>query len=286
MEKAFSNDWLSRVFAKHPELFASYMLFQQRKEDGKLELWERCVLGESLPNKIYAPPPRVENARCELCGDIGYRTYWQDGHQCAEECECFNRIKSESAMKKANVNREQTFDNWVADWDFQVVMGGKAQEFAEGGYLSGQWFFAGGQVGCGKTHICTAIVNELVKCAVGCRYMTWRDEAVRLKAIVNNHAEYHARLMELCKAPVLYIDDLFKTQSGAKPTQADVNLAFQIINFRYQDKKYCTIISCEYTTDELMKIDEAVGSRIFERSKAYRVEIEKDPEKNYRLRME
>jgi hypothetical protein len=37
---------------------------------------------------------------------------------------------------------------------------------------------------------------------------------------------------------------------------------------------------------ELMQIDEAVGSRIFERSKAYRIEIEKDEEKNFRLKME
>ena len=115
--------------------------------------------------------------------------------------------------------------------------------------------------------------------------MTWRDEAVQLKALVNQHQEYHARLMELCKAPVLYIDDLFKTQSGQKPTPADVNLAFQVINSRYQDKKYCTIISCEYTTRQLIEIDEAVGSRIFERSKAYRIEIEKDESKNFRLNM-
>jgi hypothetical protein len=33
-----------------------------------------------------------------------------------------------------------------------------------------------------------------------------------------------------------------------------------------------------------MKIDEAVGSRIFERSKGYRLEIEKDSAKNFRLR--
>lgn len=286
MERAVPHDWLSGVFEKHPELFASYALFQRRKEEGQLQLWERCMLGEILPQKVYAPIFIQDGARCELCGDVGYREFWQDGYLYAEECECFNRIKSETAMKKANVNQKQTFDTWVADWDYQVVMGGKAQEFADGGYLSGQWFYAGGQVGCGKTHICTAIINKLVQNSIGCRYMMWRDEAVQLKAIVNNHQEYHARLMNICKAPVLYIDDLFKTQSGAKPTQADVNLAFQIINFRYQDKKYCTIISCEYTTDELMKIDEAVGSRIFERSKAYRVEIEKDPEKNYRLRME
>ena len=282
MERAIPLDWYENL---NPKARASYEVYRKRKEEGKLQLWERCMLGEKFPNKIYLPPTIKEGARCELCGDVGYRFYFENGYETAEECECFGRIQSENAMKKANVNRNQTFENWCSDFDYQTYMGSKAYEYATGGYLSGQWFFCGGQVGAGKTHICTAIINELTKHAFGCRYMTWRDEAVQLKALVNQHQEYHARLMELCKAPVLYIDDLFKTQSGQKPTPADVNLAFQVINARYQDKKYCTIISCEYTTKQLIEIDEAVGSRIFERSKAYRIEIEKDEGKNFRLNM-
>ena len=188
-------------------------------------------------------------------------------------------------MKAAGVDRNMTFETWVSDWDYQVEMGAKAFEYADGGYLSGQWLFVGGQVGCGKTHICTAVVNKLLQNNIGCRYMAWRDEAVTLKAIVNNQQEYHDKLVELQKAPVLYIDDFWKTQKGMKPTQADVNLAFQILNYRYQDKTRCTIISSELSTSEIMRIDEAVGSRIHERSKAYRVYIEQDPAKNYRITM-
>jgi len=238
-----------------------------------------------FPGKIYEPPPNKENCHCELCGDVGYRIYWQDGHQFAEECECFNQIKFNNDLKRSGANKEMTFENWASNFDYQVYMAAKAHEFATGGYLSGQWFFAGGQVGCGKTHICTAILHELIKTNIGCKYMMWRDEAVNLKAMVNEHQEYKEKLDELKKAPILYIDDLFKTQNGKEPTQADVNLAFSIINYRYQDKVRTTIISCEYTTAELMAIDEAVGSRIFERSKSYRVEIKKDQGKNYRVIM-
>jgi len=246
---------------------------------------ERCQAGEVIDAKVYEEPEIHLESRCSLCGDVGYRIYWQDGYQFAEECECLPRIQSEAKMKKSGANREMTFDTFCMNFDWQTEMSMKATEYALGGYLSGQWFFCGGQVGCGKTHICTAILNELLKTNIGCRYMMWRDEAVKLKALVNEHQEYHDKLMELCRAPVLYIDDLFKTQNGKEPTQADVNLAFQIINSRYQDKKWTTIISCEYTTADLMAIDEAVGSRIFERSKVYRVEIEKDKAKNYRVLM-
>ena len=282
MELALPHDWFEKL---NPTARAKWDAFQERKKQGKLELWERCKLGEVMPNKIYAPPPVVENARCELCGDVGYRQFWENGQEYYEECECFNRIQFERNMKKSGANKEMTFDNWRSNGNWQTDIAAKAVEYVDGGYLTGQWFFIGGQVGCGKTHICTAILHELIKTNIGCKYMAWRDEAVQLKAIVNEHEEYHQKLMEICKSPVLYIDDFWKTQQGKFPTQADVNLAFQIINFRYQDKKYCTIISSELSTDEIMKIDEAVGSRIYERSKAYRIHIESDPAKNYRLTM-
>ena len=75
------------------------------------------------------------------------------------------------------------------------------------------------------------------------------------------------------KAEVLYIDDLFKTGrnpdgSEPKPTAADINAAFEIINYRYNNPALLTIISSELNEDELLDIDEAVGGRIFERSKS------------------
>ena len=281
MQLALSKDLFDHL---NPTLKASWEEYLKRKEEGNLELWEQAKLGV-LPNKIYLPVKTNEDTKCELCGDVGYRHYIENGQEMMEECECLNRIKFERNMKKSGANKDMTFDNWYSHDNWQTDIGAKAVEYADGGYLTGQWFFAGGQVGCGKTHICTAILHELIKTNIGCKYMAWRDEAVQLKAIVNQHEEYHQRLMEICKSPVLYIDDFWKTQQGMKPTQADVNLAFQIINFRYQDKKYVTIISCEHTVKKLMEIDEAVGSRIYERSKAYRVEIEKDETKNYRLKM-
>lgn len=281
MQLALPKEWFDNL---NPTMKAGWEAYQKRKEEGKLELWEKAKLGV-MPNKIYLPVETNEDTKCELCGDVGYRHYIENGQEMMEECECLNRIKFERNMKKSGANKDMTFENWHSHDNWQTDMGAKAVEYADGGYLTGQWFFAGGQVGCGKTHICTAILHELIKTNIGCKYMAWRDEAVQLKAIVNQHEEYHQRLMEICKSPVLYIDDFWKTQQGMKPTQADVNLAFQIINFRYQDKKYVTIISCEHTVKKLMEIDEAVGSRIYERSKAYRVEIEKDETKNYRLKM-
>ena len=250
-------------------------------EADKLEM---CRRGARFKERVYVPVEVKADTKCALCGDIGYRFYWYDGCEIAEECRCRKAKLSEAAIKKAGVREDQTFENFFTYHPFQQEMMNKAQEYANGGYLTGQWFYIGGQVGCGKTHICTAIVHSMLKKMVGCKYMMWKDESTKLKSIVNDHAAYGKAIEELVKAPVLYIDDLFKTQAGFKPSAADVSLAFQIINARYQDKKYVTIFSCELPIRTLIEIDEAVGSRIAERSKAYYLYIAKDIEKNWRLK--
>ena len=245
---------------------------------------EMCQRGERFKERVYIPPKVNADTKCSLCGDYGYRFYFYDGYEYAEECECFGKVKSEQSVKRAGVKREMTFDNFYVDKPFQKSIKEKAVQFTKDGYLAGQWFFVGGQVGCGKTHICTAIINRLASSGVNCKYMAWREEAVQLKAIVNEHEEYHFKLMELCNIHVLYIDDLWKTQGGFAPTQADVNLAFQIINHRYLDNTKVTIISCEYDSKQLLDIDEATASRIIEKSKTYMLDVSKSRDKNYRLR--
>jgi DNA replication protein DnaC len=145
------------------------------------------------------------------------------------------------------------------------------------------WFYMGGQVGCGKTHICTSIVRELIEAGNEARYMLWREVSTKLKACVNNPEEYAGIIEPLKTVKVLYIDDFWKTNTD-KPTTADANLAFEILNARYNRKDLITIISSEYYLCELADIDEAVGSRIYERAKENRLDIARDKSRNYRSR--
>jgi DNA replication protein DnaC len=113
--------------------------------------------------------------------------------------------------------------------------------------------------------------------------MLWRDEATRIKALINDYDEYDRLTNELKEAEVLYIDDFLKTQRGQQPTSADVNLAFEILNYRYNNPSLITIISSELTEDELLDIDEATGGRIYERAKKA-FSIAGDRKKNYRIK--
>jgi DNA replication protein DnaC len=61
-----------------------------------------------------------------------------------------------------------------------------------------------------------------------------------------------------------------------------VNVAFEIINYRYNNPNLLTIISSELSEDELLDVDEAIGGRIYERARTF--SIAKDRKRNYRIR--
>ena len=83
---------------------------------------------------------------------------------------------------------------------------------------------------------------------------------------------------------VLYIDDLFKSERGKSPTTSDINIAFEILNARYNNPDLITILSSEKILKEILGIDEAIGSRIFQRVGSYIPELNKNPKMNMRLR--
>lgn len=159
-----------------------------------------------------------------------------------------------------------TFESYTARESWQEAAKAKAEAYL--GDNIGKWFCALGSVGSGKTHLCVAICNKLVEQGLEVLYMPWRDKSTELKALVN-FAEDYANLTNRYKyADVLYIDDFFKT-GGARPSDADIKLAHEIINARYNDRNKVTLISSEWTVEQLLDFDEAVGSRIFQRSKDY-----------------
>ena len=149
------------------------------------------------------------------------------------------------------------------------------------------WLYCGGAVGSGKTHLCTAACGVLLNSGKAVRYMLWSDEARMLKALVNDEDEYYRKIEPLKTCDVLYIDDLFKVQRGdqqGRITPADIRLAFELIDARYRNDRI-TIISCEWLMDELLGLDEGVSSRIYERSRGYRVQIAREAGRNMRLAM-
>lgn len=221
---------------------------------------------------------------CPICRNKGVVYFYDDkGDEWCRKCECMRKRDmwkrlEESGLK--NVINKYSFDNYIVSEEWQNNIKTKAINFTKeenGG------FFIGGTVGSGKTHICTAIVKQFMRQEREALYMQWREDVVKLKQNVNDE-EYTKLINPFKNVDVLYIDDLFKTQKGMSPTAADVNIAFEIINYRYNANNKITIISTERTGDELIDIDEAVGSRIIEMCGNYFISISHDVRKNYRLK--
>ena len=221
---------------------------------------------------------------CPICRNKGYVAIIREGSIFCRECECSAIRRSMRQIERSGLKsalESCTFDNYKTLEAWQVKAKQTAQEYITD--CDGKWFIASGEVGSGKTHLCTAICGELLKACVEVRYMLWRDETVRLKASVNDSTEYGRLIDPLKTVKALYIDDFMKTERGVRPTTADINLAFEILNSRYANKKLITIISTEKSPEDLLDIDEAVGSRIFERSRGYCVRI-LGAGKNWRLK--
>ena len=225
--------------------------------------------------------------KCDKCCDTGWILISQEHIQpIAKACECRKIEKLKNEWKSSGINIEMskhTFSNFeiwneasqrVKDvaiayyHDFDEVRGGRKNSI----------LFCG-QVGGGKTHCSIALAINLLKQKTRVVYMPYRDVITKIKQNVIDQ-EYYSRVIsnyQLCE--VLLIDDLFK----GKINESDINIIFEIINYRYLNF-LPIIVSCEFNIDRLLNFDEGVASRIYEMCKDYVVEIEKDMHNNYRLK--
>ena len=136
-----------------------------------------------------------------------------------------------------------------------------------------------GQVGCGKTHLALASANALLDYQkIRVVYMPYREMITRLKQNITDEDSYTRTIDTFKTAPMLVIDDLLK----GKTTESDINILFEIVNYRY----VCNlpvIVTSEKTTGELLDFDSAIGSRLVEMAEGRIIEF-KGNELNYRLK--
>lgn len=257
--------------------------------DGAPGIW-KALIPVADGNDI----PTVDEAfRCEKCHDSGWIRFSKGGYDFVQECDCVKAERARKRIEKSglkNLLDFYTFDAFTAEEPWQERVLEKARQYVDtllaGGQKPEPWFFIGGNAGSGKTHICTAICGELLNAGKGVVYMQWVTDSRAIKAAVTEQGEYDEKINPFIDSDVLYIDDLFKSRgtSVPMPTEPDVRLAYQIINARYASGK-STIISCEwYLKEELVDIDEATFSRVYQRcSKCFNVSLKRDKSRNWRL---
>lgn len=247
------------------------------------EQWQQKKIDDY--NATTGKLDEVDGYNCILCKNKGHMLVLDDEYREAyRECKC---MKTRATLRRArnsglgDILTDFTFDKFIVTEEWQKALKESARAFCTD--EAAKWFFIGGQVGCGKTHLCTAISAYYIKAGYDLKYMLWAEEAKKLKALANAES-YQSTIQPYKETPVLYIDDFLKTRQGEEPTNGDINIAFEIINHRLLSKDKITIISSEKTLDEIIDYDEATMSRVSQQTGVYKFNIQKDRARNYRLR--
>ena len=254
----------------------------------EFELACRKYIIEGIAAQENAAVGHLDGCDCPKCKNKGYVFIVNyDELTCYKEpCECMRNRKILSLAQHSGLGAlldTFKFENYYHNGEqWRETMYNRAQAFLQD---DKPMFYIGGQVGCGKSFLCVSMVNEYIKRELDCKFVVWCDVVTALKqSVMQDTDKYNDLLTELQQATVLYIDDFFKTT----PTSADIDKAFQIINYRYNQskiskKRYITLISSERTASELFTIDEAIASRIRElTTKDYMLTIGRDTRKNLR----
>ncbi|MDP3306086.1 MAG: ATP-binding protein [Erysipelotrichaceae bacterium] len=208
----------------------------------------------------------------------------EDDYEFVVDCDCMQFRTDRRMIERSGLAlliEKYTMDNFETNSDWQKKVKGVAERFIEDS--KGKWLVMLGNSGAGKTMLCTAITSELMKRGYPARYVIFRELTTSLKPLMNTD-EYIKEIFEYKRVNVLYIDDFWKNGYQKIPSEADVSIALEILNYRYNNK-LTTLISSEHLIDSILAIDEALGSRIFEMcGDQYLIQIDKDLNKNFRLR--
>lgn len=231
-------------------------------------------------------PSREQTYTCPKCKDTTWITWTdKDGHIMARRCPCYGFRQVEEAKARSEIPeefREKDFEGFEANDPRLSNAREKAKVFAEHfteheKERCNSIMFCG-QVGAGKTHLATAICNALAEKGIPVVCMYYRTSITTLKQLLTSHEEYAAEISRYKGARVLFIDDLLK----GKVTESDVNIMYEIIDWRYANK-LPVIISTEKSIPEIMDFDEAIAGRLVEMCRENIIRL-KGKELDWRLR--
>lgn len=247
--------------------------------------------------------------RCDKCKDVGgfFETKvdeeegftYGNKYQVWSDCECEKQRIVSNLLKASEITeafKAMTFGNFVTDDCDEIVA--KSKDLALSYYKQfndiknddSNSIALLGQPGVGKTHLLTALSNNIMaNKLVSVLYFPYVEGFNDLR---NDFEKLEAKLIRMKEVDILFIDDLFKPINKRikdamvkvpQATEWEIKQLYAVINYRYMNHKPM-FISSELIFDEMINLDEALGTRIYQMCKKNFVQIEKDLGLNYRLK--
>lgn len=229
-----------------------------------------------------------ESTVCPKCGGSMWITWIDDkGCDMARRCECFEPTMARRRISASGISepfRSKGFKNFDTRENPQLKKASaicveycKNYKYIKDSRCNSILLL--GQVGGGKTHLALASANALLDYQkIRVVYVPYREMITRLKQNITDEDNYTRAIDTFKKAPMLVIDDLLK----GRTTDSDINILFEIVNYRY----VCglpVIVTSEKITGELLDFDSAIGSRLIEMAQGRIIEL-RGTGLNYRLK--
>lgn len=221
---------------------------------------------------------------CEICKDKGYLFNANDEVyfcKCYEVKQEIERIEKSGIRDRLEKNR---FENYITDNEQRKSAKAICIKYVKE-FDGSKGLLLQGQVGSGKSHLAIATVNYLLK-KCGVRYMSYTKDIsdLKFKLNISGQEDYKKMISAYRNVSILFIDDLFKGFEKVQDYQkarTELRIMYDIINYRYDNRKPI-IVTTELNINQLLDLDEALGSRILEMTRGYRYEF-KGRELNYRI---
>jgi len=236
-------------------------------------------------NSPVTGPSSDIKVKCSKCNDTGVI---EIDERTVRLCECREQMRIERLFRSSRITaafRQKTFENFDLNGRSDVVqtMYRGALSYADGfdeiRTTENNWLTMLGQPGSGKTHLAMAAANMFLNRSIPVLYIPHNETMNEFKDLLRTKDGIKDRTEEMKKVEVLAWDDLFKNWNLNRTFEIDI--AFEVLNYRYLNL-LPTIITSEKGPDQFLKIDEAIGSRIIERSRG-RLIVVQGQENNYRL---
>lgn len=222
---------------------------------------------------------------CSICQDR--QIIYDPVRNVGRQCKCVEARRIQRIFKNSSISLEfqkLRLHSYKTEGRHHLVKRAKlcAQEYLEHFFeireQKDNFLMFLGDSGAGKTHLICSVANELMKKGITCLYFPYVEGFKMLKRDLNS-LEEKVHLMRT--VDVLLLDDMFKKKKGKPPTDFEFDVMFDVINDRYLTHRPI-LISSELDRDGLIDIDEALASRIIERSKGHTVTFRLTPEEKER----